>query len=158
MPNISLASLERPPILAPSIRQFERPTQPNVNPAYHSESASAYANLPPIIQKALLQQKRLIFIANNPSIKLSTLEGLLQPTDILVLLNHFIHADFFITNPLARTLPKLLFFAKLETVLYILGCRRVAIMWLSLIKCISMRHLGYYLVIFVISFRSLMTI
>ena len=113
MLNTPLARLDTPSVLALSTRLFERAIAPNSNLAYDSESANAFASLPSIIQKALLQQKRIICIANNPSIKLSTLEDLLQPTDILVLFNHFIHAEFFITHPLARALPKLLFFRQI---------------------------------------------
>lgn len=76
-------------------------------------SAAAFNTLPIIIQHALLQQQRIVLIANNPSIDTASLEALLQPTDILVLFNDFIHADFFANNPIARNLPKLLFFRKI---------------------------------------------
>ncbi|WP_350559605.1 hypothetical protein [Psychrobacter sp. CAL346-MNA-CIBAN-0220] len=81
--------------------------------AIHSEAANAFNSLPPIIQDALAQQKRIVCIANNPSIDRSSLEVLLQPTDMLVLFNDFIHADFFVNHPLARVLPKLLFFRQM---------------------------------------------
>jgi len=76
-------------------------------------SMLAYESLPATIQKALLSQNRLVIIANNPSITIETLEQTLQPTDILVLFNDFIHADFFATHILAKTLPKLLFFRQI---------------------------------------------
>ena len=76
-------------------------------------SALAYESLPTTIQKALLSQKRLVIMANNPSITIETLEQTLKPTDILVLFNDFIHADFFATHALAKTLPKLLFFRQI---------------------------------------------
>ena len=41
---------------------------------------------------------------NNPSIDTASLETLLQPTDMLVLFNDFIHADFFAYHPLAKDL------------------------------------------------------
>ncbi len=81
--------------------------------AIYSESAAAFASLPSVIQETLTQQKRIICIANNPSIDIANLETLLQPTDILVLFNHFVHADFFANHPLARALPKLLFFRQI---------------------------------------------
>lgn len=76
-------------------------------------SALAFTNLPLVLQKPLLQSKRIILIANNPSIDTASLETLLQPTDTLVLFNDFIHADFFANHPLAKDLPKLLFFRKI---------------------------------------------
>ncbi len=76
-------------------------------------SSAAYDSLPTNIQEALLQQKRLVIIANNPSITIERLEQTLQPTDIVVLFNHFIHADFFANHPLAKNLPKLLFFRQI---------------------------------------------
>ena len=76
-------------------------------------STAAFDTLPIIIQKALLQQQRIVLIANNPSIDIASLEALLQPTDMLVLFNDFIHADFFAHHPSAKELPKLLFFRKI---------------------------------------------
>ncbi|MFZ3142648.1 hypothetical protein [Psychrobacter glacincola] len=76
-------------------------------------SAAAFNTLPSIIQQALLQQQRIVLIANNPSINTASLEALLQPTDMLVLFNDFIHADFFANNPIVRDLPKLLFFRQI---------------------------------------------
>lgn len=74
---------------------------------------AAYQSLPPVIQQALLQQQRVVLIANNPSITTESLSALLRPTDLVVLFNHFIHAEFFATHPLAKTLPKLLFFRQI---------------------------------------------
>ena len=54
-------------------------------------SAAAFNTLPIIIQQALLQQQRIVLIANNSSINIASLEALLQPTDMLVLFNDFIH-------------------------------------------------------------------
>lgn len=76
-------------------------------------SALAYESLPATIQKALLSQNRVVIVANNPSITIETLEQILKPTDILVLFNDFIHADFFATYIRAKTLPKLLFFRQI---------------------------------------------
>ena len=76
-------------------------------------SAAAFNTLPIIIQQQLLQQQRIVLIANNPSINTASLEALLQPTDMLVLFNDFIHADFFANNPIVRDLPKLLFFRQI---------------------------------------------
>lgn len=73
----------------------------------------AYQSLPPVIQQALMQQQRVVLIANNPSITIETLEQTLQPTDVVVLFNHFIHAEFFASHPLAKRLPKLLFFRQI---------------------------------------------
>jgi len=79
---------------------------------FDTESALAFASLPLVIQEQLLQSKRIVLIANNPSIDKASLEALLQPTDMLVLFNDFIHADFFAHHPSAKDLPKLLFFRK----------------------------------------------
>ena len=76
-------------------------------------SASAFNSLPLTIQQALLQQQRLVLIANNPSITVESLESTLRSSDIVVLFNDFIHADFFATDALAKTLPKLLFFRQI---------------------------------------------
>lgn len=70
----------------------------------------AFETLPSVIQAALLQQSRVILMANNPSITTETLQNLLRPTDILVLFNDFIHADFLAGHPIASMIPKLLFF------------------------------------------------
>ncbi|MEN6669067.1 hypothetical protein AAJP47_01690 [Psychrobacter sp. B38] len=78
-----------------------------------SKEASAFMSLPTNIQTALKQKRRIVFIANNPSISTTQLEALLQPDDVLVLFNHFIHADFFANHPLVSTLPKLLFFRQI---------------------------------------------
>ncbi|MGM8885772.1 hypothetical protein ACS8FD_07500 [Psychrobacter sp. 1U2] len=86
----------------------------NLNDCNNTDiSVLAYKSLPATIQKALLSQNRLVIIANNPSITIETLEQTLQPTDIVVLFNDFIHADFFATHALAKTLPKLLFFRQI---------------------------------------------
>lgn len=78
-----------------------------------SKEAAAFANLPTNIQTALAQKNRIVFIANNPSITTEQLEDLLQPDDVLILFNHFIHADFFANHELISTLPKLLFFRQI---------------------------------------------
>lgn len=75
-----------------------------------STADEAFHSLPLVAQDALLQQSRLILVANNPSIEANKLAELLQSTDMLVLFNDFIHAEFFATHPIARALPKLLFF------------------------------------------------
>lgn len=74
---------------------------------------AAFASLPLNIQNALEQKNRIVFIANNPSISTTQLEQLLQPDDVLVLFNHFIHANFFANHPLISKLPKLLFFRQI---------------------------------------------
>ncbi|GAF56731.1 hypothetical protein JCM18901_2478 [Psychrobacter sp. JCM 18901] len=56
---------------------------------------SALLTLPVVIQTALEQAKRVVLIANNPAVTTTQLEMLIQPDDVLVLFNHFIHADFF---------------------------------------------------------------
>ncbi len=76
---------------------------------FDAKSALAFASLPLIIQEQMLQSKRIVLIANNPSIDTASLEA---PTDMLVLFNDFIHADFFAHHPSAKDLPKLLFFRK----------------------------------------------
>ena len=73
----------------------------------------AFLTLPVVIQAALEQSKRVILIANNPAITTTQLERLLQPDDVLVLFNHFIHADFFANHQGIRLLPKLLFFRQI---------------------------------------------
>lgn len=78
-----------------------------------SKEAAAFASLPTNIQTALAQKNRIVFIANNPSITTEQLEDLLQPDDVLILFNHFIHADFFANHELISTLPKLLFFRQI---------------------------------------------
>ena len=78
-----------------------------------SKEAAAFASLPTNIQNALAQKNRIVFIANNPSITTEQLEDLLQPDDVLILFNHFIHADFFANHELISTLPKLLFFRQI---------------------------------------------
>lgn len=77
------------------------------------ESTTAFETLPITIQAQLLQSKRIVLIANNPSIDTASLENLLQPSDMLVLFNDFIHADFFANHPIAKDLPKLLFFRQI---------------------------------------------
>lgn len=79
----------------------------------YSEAKTAFDSLPPVIQTALMQRKRIVCIANNPSINTSSLDALLKPTDLLVLFNHFVHADYFATHPLISQLPKLLFFRQI---------------------------------------------
>ena len=74
---------------------------------------SAFLTLPVVIQTALEQAKRVVLIANNPAVTTTQLEMLLQPDDVLVLFNHFIHADFFASHQLASLLPKLLFFRQI---------------------------------------------
>jgi len=69
--------------------------------------------LPAVIQTVLEQAKRIVLVANNPAVTTTQLEMLLQPNDILVLFNHFIHAGFFAGHQLARLLPKLLFFRQI---------------------------------------------
>lgn len=78
-----------------------------------SKEEAAFASLPINIQNALEQKNRIVFIANNPSIGTAQLEQLLQHDDVLVLFNHFIHADFFANHPLISKLPKLLFFRQI---------------------------------------------
>jgi len=78
-----------------------------------STAQSAFLTLPVIIQTALEQAKRVVLIANNPAVTTAQLEMLLQPDDVLVLFNHFIHDDFFASHQLASSLPKLLFFRQI---------------------------------------------
>ena len=78
-----------------------------------STAQSAFLTLPVVIQTALEQAKRIVLIANNPAVTMTQLEMLLQPDDVLVLFNHFIHADFFASHQLASSLPKLLFFRQI---------------------------------------------
>ena len=87
--------------------------QPLSNISSSHLAAEAFAALPPIMQARLIQSQRVILIANNPSIDTAILKTLLQPTDMLVLFNDFIHADFFAYHPLAKDLPKLLFFRQI---------------------------------------------
>lgn len=79
----------------------------------YSEAKTAFDSLPPVIQTALMQRQRMVCIANNPSIDTSNLDALLEPTDLLVLFNHFIHAEYFATHPVISQLPKLLFFRQI---------------------------------------------
>ncbi|GAF52367.1 hypothetical protein [Psychrobacter sp. JCM 18900] len=76
-----------------------------------STAQSAFLTLPVVIQPALEQAKRVVLIANNPAVTTTQLEMLIQPDDVLVLFNHFIHDDFFASHQLASSLPKLLFFS-----------------------------------------------
>ncbi|MGO2279193.1 MULTISPECIES: hypothetical protein [unclassified Psychrobacter] len=78
-----------------------------------STATSAFLTLPVVIQTALNQAKRVVIVANNPAVTTTQLEMLLQPNDVLVLFNHFIHADFFASHQLASSLPKLLFFRQI---------------------------------------------
>jgi len=78
-----------------------------------STARSAFLTLPVVTQTALEQAKRVVLIANNPAVTTTQLEMLLQPDDVLVLFNHFIHADFFASHQLASLLPKLLFFRQI---------------------------------------------
>ncbi|KRG36738.1 hypothetical protein ACS8FA_04490 [Psychrobacter sp. 1Y1] len=78
-----------------------------------STARSAFLTLPVVIQTALEQAKRVVLIANNPAVTTVQLEMLIQPDDVLVLFNHFIHADFFANHQLASSLPKLLFFRQI---------------------------------------------
>lgn len=78
-----------------------------------STEAAAFASLPLVMRQALMQQRRIVCIANNPSIDKAGLAALLQPTDMLVLFNDFIHADYFAMHPVARHLPKLIFFRQI---------------------------------------------
>ena len=73
----------------------------------------AYLTLPQHIRKALLDNCRVVFIANNPSISTSDLDQTLQKGDIVVLFNHFIQAEYFAHSPLAAKLIKLLFFRQI---------------------------------------------
>lgn len=82
----------------------------NNNYDYADVLYSPYQTLPFVIQDALLDRQRIILVANNPSITEDKLQALLQPTDMLVLFNDFIHAQFFAHHPSAKDLPKLLFF------------------------------------------------
>ncbi len=85
-----------------------RPCNDNIEST--SKAQDAFNSLPIVIQDALTYQKRIVFMANNPSIKVESLERLLQPTDIVLLFNDFIHTDYFTNNSIARQLPKLIFF------------------------------------------------
>ena len=78
-----------------------------------STAKSAFLTLPVVIQTALEQAKRVVLIANNPTVTTAQLKMLLQPDDVLVLFNHFIRADFFASHQLASSLPKLLFFRQI---------------------------------------------
>lgn len=88
-------------------------TEPSEGSSLINKQAAAFASLPRNIQDALQQKKRIVFIANNPAISTAQLEQLLQPNDVLVLFNHFIHADFFANHSLVSKLPKLLFFRQI---------------------------------------------
>jgi len=92
-------------------RALSKDSEANINNI--STEQAAFTSLPTNIQTALAQNNRLVFIANNPSISTDQLEALLQPDDVLVLFNHFIHAEFFANHPLVSTLPKLLFFRQI---------------------------------------------
>ena len=85
----------------------------NISSDFNIESALAFASLPSVIQEQLLQSSRVVLIANNPSIDRAVLEEVLQPTDMLVLFNDFIHADHFANHTLLKKLPKLLFFRQI---------------------------------------------
>lgn len=74
---------------------------------------AAMTAMPTVTQMALRQCGRVVLIANNPSITTATLDELLRPTDLIVLFNHFIHANYFATSPTACALPKLLFFRQI---------------------------------------------
>ena len=78
-----------------------------------SVSQLAFDSLPTVIQQTLPHVRRVVLIANNPSITQAYLSRFLRPDDMLVLFNHFIHADFFSQHPAACHLPKLLFFRKI---------------------------------------------
>ena len=75
-----------------------------------NEAQAAFLSLPVVIQHALLQQQRIVCIANNPCVTTQSLSRLLTPTDIVVLFNDFVHAEYFSTDSVASKLPKLLFF------------------------------------------------
>lgn len=94
---------------------YHRPANFKTNQArfIKTHAKEAFLSLPVVTQNALLKQQRLVCIANNPSITTTTLEKLLKPTDVVVLFNHFIHADFFSEHPCAKSLPKLLFFRQI---------------------------------------------
>lgn len=103
-------TLSKPLDDTPSSSLYDESIQQNC----HTEVAAlAYQNLPATIQQALLTQKRLVVVANNPSITTQSLKQTLQPTDIVVLFNDFIHADFFANHSRAKSLPKLLFFRQI---------------------------------------------
>lgn len=74
---------------------------------------AAFDSLPTVIQKALPNARRVVMIANNPSISTDDLSDFLRADDVLVLFNHFIHADFFSSDTIASQLPKLLFFRQI---------------------------------------------
>ncbi|GAA0324246.1 hypothetical protein [Psychrobacter aestuarii] len=74
---------------------------------------TAFDSLPTVIQEALPDVRRVVIIANNPSITTDYLSEFLREDDMLVLFNHFIHADFFSSHPIACALPKLLFFRQI---------------------------------------------
>lgn len=79
----------------------------------NTQSAHAFLSLPLVIQDQLLQSKRIVLIANNPSITVARLEQLLRPADMMVLFNDFIHAECLAHHPLIGKLPKLLFFRQI---------------------------------------------
>lgn len=87
-----------------------RPIADDENTTQLTTEAIAFASLPLVTQQALMQQRRIVCIANNPSITIDKLRNLLEPTDILVLFNNFIHGDYFVNDPIASQLPKLIFF------------------------------------------------
>lgn len=80
---------------------------------YDTLLQDSYLTLPRHIREALLNNSRVIFIANNPSITTSDLDQTLRKGDIVVLFNHFIQAEYFAHSPLATQLIKLLFFRQI---------------------------------------------
>lgn len=103
--------------LAHSTRACTSPAHNLMSQSNHSASIdqgkAVFTGLPTRIQQALGQSQRIVLIANNPSITTETLDALLHPDDLLVLFNHFIHADYFATSPKASSLAKLLFFRQI---------------------------------------------
>lgn len=83
------------------------------SPSRHDMARAAFLSLPNNIQDCLHEQKRVVMIANNPSVSTHYLEQLLKDGDTVVLFNDFIKADFFSTHPLVKTLPKVLFFRQI---------------------------------------------
>jgi len=78
-----------------------------------SSAQAAFDSLPTVTQEELPNARRIVMIANNPSISTADLSDFLRADDVLVLFNHFIHADFFSRDPIASKLPKLLFFRQI---------------------------------------------
>ena len=99
--------------------QFSTKLAPNEQPypqdtlLHDTYLKDAYLTLPRHIREALLDNSRVIFVANNPSISTSDLDQTLQKGDIVVLFNHFIQAEYFAHSPLAAQLTKLLFFRQI---------------------------------------------